>query len=225
MNKMTRTAMAGALAVALSLGAAAAPAVAAPKAAHAKVAHKHGKAAKAERLRPAERLLHARSRASPRTSDASRRPTRSSVSTTRSRRLRWRTSSVTVSSSRSFKADVRDVKGKVVRGEPGPSGPRSTTRSSTSSAGLEGLEKALADVSVAGAETQAETLAGLVELLMTYDAETKRAELEGGPEVLPRSREHSRSSRTARVPTRAPTRRRRGRADEGADEGAETTQP
>ena len=56
MNKMTRTAMAGALAVALSLGAAT-PAVAAPKAAHAKVAHKHGKAAKAERLRPAERLL------------------------------------------------------------------------------------------------------------------------------------------------------------------------
>lgn len=56
MNRITRNALAGALAAAVALGAAAPAAVAAPKAGHTKT-HKHAKAAKADRLSAAERKL------------------------------------------------------------------------------------------------------------------------------------------------------------------------
>jgi hypothetical protein len=209
MNRMTRTAMAGALAVALSLGAAAAPAVAAPKAAHAKVAHKHGKAAKAERLTPAERLLAkqvarksaylgrlAKANKVERLDDLVEAAVVKNIERDREQLAE-------------LKADVGDVKGKVVRRELRTFRPEVYHTIINQLRLAKGLEKALADVSAVGAETQADTLAGLVELLMTYDAETKRAELRAAHRVL--------SEVTGAVEELED--------GEGADEGAETTQP
>jgi len=209
MNRMTRTAMAGALAVALSLGAAAAPAVAAPKAAHAKVAHKHGKAAKAERLTPAERLLAkqvarksaylgrlAKANKVERLDDVVEAAVVKNIERDREQLAE-------------LKADVGDVRGKVVRRELRTFRPEVYHTIINQLRLAKGAEKALADVSAEGAEAQADTLAGLVELLMTYDAETKRAELRAAQRVL--------SEVTGALEELED--------GEGADEGAETTQP
>jgi hypothetical protein len=213
MNRMTRTAMAGALAVALSLGAAAAPAVAAPKAAHAKVAHKHGKTAKAERLTPAERLLAkqvarksaylgrlAKANKVERLDDVVEAAVVKNIERDREQLAE-------------LKADVGDVRGKAVRRELRTFRPEVYHTIINQLRLAKGAEKALADVSAEGAEAQADTLAGLVELLMTYDAETKRAELRAAQRVLSEV-------------TGALEELEDGEdTDEGTDEGAETTQP
>lgn len=217
MNRMTRTAMAGALAVALSLGAAAAPAVAAPKAAHAKVAHKHGKAAKAERLTPAERLLAkqvarksaylgrlAKANKVERLDDLVEAAVVENIERDREQLAE-------------LKADVGDVKGKVVRRELRTFRPEVYHTIINQLRLAKGLEKALADVSAAGAETQVEALAGLVDLLMTYDAETKRAELRAAQRVL--------SEVTGALGELEDGEGADEGVDEGVDEGAETTQP
>ncbi|HEX6486703.1 MAG TPA: hypothetical protein VF012_08325 [Nocardioidaceae bacterium] len=204
---MTRTAMAGALAVALSLGAAAAPAVAAPKAAHAKVAHKHGKEAKAERLlakQVARKSAYlgrlAKANKVERLDDLVEAAVVENIERDREQLAE-------------LKADVGDVKGKVVRRELRTFRPEVYHTIINQLRRAKGLERALADVSAAGVEAQADTLAGLVELLMTYDAETKRAELRAAQRVLSEV-------------TGALDELEDGEgADEGADEGAETTQP
>jgi len=183
MNRMTRAAMAGALAVTLSLGAAA-PAVAAPKAAHTTVAHKHGKAAKAERLTPAERRLA--KQVARKSAYLGRLAKANKVE-----RLDDLVEAAVVKNIErdreqlgELKADVGDVKGKVVRRDLRTFRPEAYHTIINQLRRAKGLEKALAHVSAAGTETQADTLEGLVELLMTYDAETKRAELRAAQRVL-----------------------------------------
>jgi len=183
MNRMTRAAMAGALAVTLSLGAAA-PAVAAPKAAHAKVAHKHGKAAKAERLTPAERRL-------------AKQVARKSAYLGRlakANKVKRLDDVLEVAVVKNIdrdreqlgelKAEVGDVRGKVVRRELRSFRPEAYHTIINQLRRANRLERALAEVDAAGAATQAETLAGLVELLKTYDAETRRADLRAAQRVL-----------------------------------------
>lgn len=194
MNRMTRTAMAGALAAAVTLGAAAPAAVAKPKASHVKVDHKAAKAhkpAKSDRSFTAgERRLAkeaarkdaylgrlARSNKVERLEDTVEAAVLENIAADRAQLGELKAQAATTDV-KELKAELRGFRPEVYHTIV------NQLRLST------GLQKAIAEMADAGAlSAESDGLMALVELLSTYDAETARADLRAAQKVLSSAKE------------------------------------
>ena len=206
MNRMTRTAMAGALAAAVTLGAAAPAAVAKPKASHVKV----DKAAKAHKksdrsFTATERRLAkeaarkdaylgrlARSNKVERLEDTVESAVLENIAEDRAQLGELKAQAATTDV-KELKAELRGFRPEVYHTIVNQL--RLSTR----------LQKAIAEMTDAGAlSAESDGLTALVGLLSTYDAETARADLRAAQKVLSSVKEAV------------------GAADEAGDEAGET---
>ncbi len=188
MNRTTRAALAGALTAAVAFGAAAPAAVAAPKPAHVKAEHKAGKAhkhVKAERLSAAERRLAkeatrkdaklgriAKAKKVERLDDAVEASVLENIDGDRAQ-LSEAKANLATGDLKELKADVRAIRPEVYNTIVNQL--RLATRLQKDVAAMDGTDSSTA---------AAEALAKLLGSLITFDAETERAELRAAQRVL-----------------------------------------